>query len=74
MYLRNPRGDGCGQEHGQLPGHRSRRGIGSGDLRQTGGHAAGVESHRVQDALRKDAVDLTMGGRAQENISTDRRV
>jgi hypothetical protein len=28
----------------------------------------------LQDALRNDAVDLTMGGKAQENISTDRRV
>jgi len=28
----------------------------------------------LQDALRKDAVDLTMGGKAQENISGDRRV
>jgi ribulose 1,5-bisphosphate synthetase/thiazole synthase len=29
---------------------------------------------QLQDALRKDGVDLTMGGRAQENISGDRGV
>ncbi len=27
----------------------------------------------IQDALRKDGVDLTMGGKVQENVSSDRR-
>ena len=53
------------------------------------GHAAGVAAAmsakqgialaelkiaQIQDALRKDGVDLTMGGKAQENVSGDRRV
>ena len=53
------------------------------------GHAAGVAAAmsvkqgivpwelkiaQIQDALRKDGVDLAMGGKAQENVSGDRRV
>ena len=33
-----------------------------------------VKVAEVQDALRKDGVDLTMGGRIQKNISGDRWV
>ena len=29
---------------------------------------------QLQDALRKDGVDLTMGGKVQQNISGDRGV
>jgi hypothetical protein len=29
---------------------------------------------QLQDALRKDGVDLTMGGKIQENVSGDRGV
>ena len=51
------------------------------------GHAAGLaaalsakqgimprelEVAKLQDALRKDEVDLTMGGKTQENVSKDR--
>ena len=32
-----------------------------------------VKVTEIQDALRRDGVDLTMGGKVQENVSSDRR-
>ena len=32
-----------------------------------------VKVAEIQDALRKDGVDLTMGGKVQENVPSDRK-